>query len=73
MPWWMAWIWKKCPCITFVKHASKANIKEHDFPGMEQRGLHNFWKLSTPMCAGQWGLPCMVERDSFSHSLTIFQ
>ncbi len=20
MPWWMAWIWKKCCCITFVKH-----------------------------------------------------
>jgi hypothetical protein len=44
---------KKCRCITFVKHVSKVNIKEHHFPRTEQRGLHNFWKLSTLMCAGQ--------------------
>jgi hypothetical protein len=41
------------PCITFVKDASKANIKEHHFPRTEQRGLHNFRRLSTTMCAGQ--------------------
>ncbi len=40
---------------------------------MEQRGLHNFWRLSTPMCAGQWGLHRMVERDTFSHSFMTSQ
>ncbi len=29
MLWWMAWIWKKCCCITFMKDASKVNIKKH--------------------------------------------
>ncbi len=32
---------------------SKGNIKRHHSPRMEQRGLHNFWRLSTPMCAGK--------------------
>ncbi len=73
MPWWMAWIWKKCRCITFVKDASKSNIKEHHFPRTEQQVLHNFWRLCTPMCAGQWRLHRMVERNTFSLSLTIFQ
>jgi len=40
---------------------------------MEQWRLHNFWKLCTSMCAGQWKLHCMVEHDTFSLSLTISQ
>jgi hypothetical protein len=32
---------------------SKVNIKKHHFPRTEQRGVHNFWRLSTPMCVGQ--------------------
>jgi hypothetical protein len=31
----------------------EVNIKEHHFPRTEQRRLHNFWRLSTPMCVGQ--------------------
>jgi len=73
MPWLMTWIWKKCRCIAFVKDAWKENIKEHHFSRTKQQGLHNFWRLCTLMCASQWRLHHMVERDTFSLSLTIFQ
>ncbi len=57
-----------------LHHICEGCIKgKHQSTSFPKDGLHNFWRLSTPMCAGQWGLHRMVERDTFSHSLTISQ
>jgi hypothetical protein len=65
-----------------LKEVSLHRICERCVEGKHQRTsfpkdgatkAHNFWRLSTPMCVGQGGLHRMVERDTFSLSLTIFQ
>ncbi len=56
-----------------LHHICEGCIKKHHFPTTEQRRLHNFWRLSAPMCAGQWGLHRMAERNTFSISLMVSQ
>jgi hypothetical protein len=73
MPWWMAWIWKKYRCITFVKDALKANIKKTSFPKDGATKASQFLEIVHINVCGPMRTTCMVECDTFSLSLTISQ